>query len=331
MDVTVRSASILAGLALFAACRASHRDSGQPVTSAQVSSPPTPPVTQPADTSAADTSTLDTTAQDAHAELNGAGALIDSIFKHELGESPRMGWLLRGRFLTAERHPRVYVWSTGPGIVPTTFVRVLSSLEHQHVADQTHLACDSKGPLGEYGMTPTGDLGSRDRAFYTSAAPPPGTQVGLIPRLLTSSETSAAHALLADHQSGVRYADTAFSVQQGRAFYSIDAVYDTAGVFVRSALILHDSLGAILASKIDDARAFSCDGCGDPVYDEGLRRLYDVQNAFALPGFPYPVLLLDTSTVEGRALSIVTFSQDGAYAEYRIYEYVVSCILGGPE
>ena len=61
----------------------------------------------------------------------------------------------------------------------------------------------------------------------------------------------------------------------------------------------------------------------------GLGRIYDVENVFVIPGFPYPVLLLNTSTVEGRALSFVTFTPDGYYAEDRIYEYVVNCILGG--
>jgi len=64
-------------------------------------------------------------------------------------------------------------------------------------------------------------------------------------------------------------------------------------------------------------------------YEAGIDRLYDVENVFVIPGFPYPVLLLDTSTVEGRALSLVTFTPDGYYATYRIYEYVVNCILGG--
>jgi hypothetical protein len=325
MDAIVRLTRALTLIAVVASCRAS-RDSGTPATSAQVPHSATPLLIQPAETSSADTATLVTTAQDSHAELRGAGSVIDSIFKHELGESPRMGWLLPGRFLAAERHLQVYVWSTA-SIVTTTYERTLNSRDHKRIAEETHLACDTKGPLAQYTMTQS-ELGSRERAFYTSAPPPHGTQVGLTARPLLPSELSGVHAVLADPESRDRFRDTALVVRQGQAFYSIDAAYDTAGVFLKSALVLHDSLGANIASHIDDASAFSCDGCGDPVYDEGLGRLYDVRGAFVVPGFPYPILLLDTGTVEGRALSMVTFASDGAYAEYRIYEYVVECILG---
>ena len=49
--------------------------------------------------------------------------------------------------------------------------------------------------------------------------------------------------------------------------------------------------------------------------------------AFESPIFPNPVLVVDTSTVEGRALSMITFDTNGLKSEWRDYEYVVNCIL----
>ena len=48
-------------------------------------------------------------------------------------------------------------------------------------------------------------------------------------------------------------------------------------------------------------------------------------NIFELAGFAYPVLLLDTGTFKGRALSLLTFTPDGKVTQLCIYEYVVHC------
>jgi hypothetical protein len=37
------------------------------------------------------------------------------------------------------------------------------------------------------------------------------------------------------------------------------------------------------------------------------------------------VLMLNTSTVETRAVSFITFTDKGEYSEYREYEYIVNC------
>ena len=125
------------------------------------------------------------------------------------------------------------------------------------------------------------------------------------------------------------YNNVALAIAPKRSFYSFAAAYDSATqALITSALILHDSTGAILAHATKDTAAFACDGCARPSYRDGLDALYYVVTEVELPGFPYPVLLLDTSTVEGRALSLVTFTPLGAYSEYRVYEYVVNCILG---
>ena len=74
-----------------------------------------------------------------------------------------------------------------------------------------------------------------------------------------------------------------------------------------------------------------CADCATPTYDDSLRGLFSVLNGFSLPGFRYPVLLRNTGTIEGRAISLVTFDEAGEYQEQREYEYVVTCIFGYDE
>lgn len=273
-----------------------------------------------------DSDSPDTTVLDPHADVEGSGAFIDSMFNAKLGELPRMGWALPDTFLASERHPALYIWATGQQVRQAKFIGPVSSKEHERIAKDTHLACDAGGPLAAYGLQKDDTVG--ERAFYTSKAPPAGTSAGVTFHPLTPQEIVAAHQLIAGNEPGVQFRDTAVAAPRSGYFYTIDAVYDTSGAALRDALVLFDSLGHVVGSKVEADTGETCDGCGPITFGEGYSRLYDVLNAFVIPGFPYPVLFLDTSTVEGRALSLVTFDSKGRYGSYRVYEYVVSCILG---
>lgn len=69
-----------------------------------------------------------------------------------------------------------------------------------------------------------------------------------------------------------------------------------------------------------------CDGCERLGYDPAPdKSSFLLINTFVAEAFPFPLLLLDSSTVEGRALSFTTFTLEGKYDEFRLYEYVVNC------
>jgi hypothetical protein len=239
-----------------------------------------------------------------------------------------VGWFLATNFIAAEKHPRLYIYSTDSLIREGVYQRTVSPSEHNLLAHEHHLACDSKGALAEYHLNSTPDP-RIERAFYTSKPPGAVVHAGLGLRSPTTNELRGVRARLAIPQASVLYRDTVLVASSVKGFYSVDAAYDssTHGL-LKSALMLHDDTGHVVAYHLKDSEAFECDGCGAPTYEEGLNRLYRVLNAFHLPGFAYPILLLDTGTVEGRALSFVTFTPRGVYSEYRIYEYVVTCILG---
>ena len=94
---------------------------------------------------------------------------------------------------------------------------------------------------------------------------------------------------------------------------------------VRRGLFLHAPNGTVIGSDVKRVEPMECDGCGTPTITDSFGTVFDVIQVLHLPGFPHPVLLLNTSTVEGRALSLTTFDDAGVYRSYRLYEYVVNC------
>lgn len=116
--------------------------------------------------------------------------------------------------------------------------------------------------------------------------------------------------------------------------YSMHGFYseETKELF-RKGIILHNE-EQVLAGKFWDINEESlCDGCPMPLcrnqYPDQSSRdmtlLFVLDNVLSFPDLSYPVLMLDTSTVEGRALSFITFTDRRKYVEYRLYEYIVNC------
>jgi hypothetical protein len=110
-------------------------------------------------------------------------------------------------------------------------------------------------------------------------------------------------------------------------FYSLHAVYDVSSTrLLIKALFLHSTDNTIAAYNIEEIDEESlCDGCSIPTVSDGMEAVFDVINLFEIPGFLYPLIMLDTSTFEGKAISLITFTDKNLYSEYRLYEYVVNC------
>lgn len=121
------------------------------------------------------------------------------------------------------------------------------------------------------------------------------------------------------------------SVQHGSGpfFYTAAATFMKDGRLFRQGLFLEDHTGKILGRRIEDINGEEqCDGCAVLTYRDGLKLIYPIENLFLFPELPYPVLLEDSSTVEGRAIDLFSFSATGEPSLYRKYEYMVTCILG---
>jgi hypothetical protein len=252
---------------------------------------------------------------------------IAQVFVAEIGESPRMGWLVPPeRVLAKERHHELFLYASSETPFRAQFSQLVSPAEHRLITRTYHVACESDSALAAYELsTPISAAG---RVLYTSGSFAEKPLAGIVPIAVPPEQLVQVSQLLEWPPDSSLQLHQAYGVALGYPFYSTHALYDSSTEsLVQSALMLHDSKGNVIAWSVAEAREYECDGCAIPSRTDGLRVLYYVMNIYSLPGFLYPVLLLDSSTMEGRALSLVTFTPEGEQAEYRIYEYVVNCIL----
>ena len=115
--------------------------------------------------------------------------------------------------------------------------------------------------------------------------------------------------------------------QAGRTdFFIFAAIYGKNLAMTRQGTFLVGQDGTILGSKMEDVTQEGvCDGCEVPKYQDGLGSRRSAENILTVPGLDFPMLLEETSTLEIRATSLLTFSGNGRASEYRPYEYVVNC------
>jgi hypothetical protein len=113
------------------------------------------------------------------------------------------------------------------------------------------------------------------------------------------------------------------------SYFTVAATYLRDGRLSRKGVFLQDHSGKIIGQQIEDVHGQEeCDGCAVLSYRDGLKFIHPIENVFSIPGLPYPVILEDSGTVEGRAIDLFTFDKEGRASEYRQYEYMVTCVLG---
>jgi hypothetical protein len=142
-------------------------------------------------------------------------------------------------------------------------------------------------------------------------------------------ELAKIKRLLGWPERGVLRRDAAIGVRPDSFYYSLHRLYDSkTGLLRHEALVLHRKGGGIVAHVFEREvdRRGQCDGCAIPSYFPADTGVYRPLQAFELPGFAYPVLLLDSSTYEGEALSLLTFTPGGKVTRFVVYERVMHCV-----
>ncbi len=242
----------------------------------------------------------------------------------QLGEPPKMGWFVPpARFVGSSRHDSVFVLSDAREVERFAFGRQLDSAERAAFSSAHGVGCDAPDTLYEYSGKP---VSAPVRALY--AGRPFGGRVNAGARfaMLSDSALARTRALLTGGTVAAYYRDTAIAVAAELPFYSFHLAYDSTRTLTRAGMFLHTRDGRLLGREIVSVSEDEmCDGCAVPRYEDGIEHWFRIVNAFELPGFLYPVLLLDTSTFEGRALSLVSFSPAGVASHFRQYEYTFNC------
>lgn len=251
-----------------------------------------------------------------------------TLFDSLLGDSPEMAWLVPPQTLLATaRRSRLYLIVADTVMLQASFVRALTTEQHRDLMREHHVACEmTEGVvLFEYRMPVQVNV---QRVLVTGRAIPGPVRAGMRDIALTAAQLAEADSLIGD--SGLDRKDIAYAVSAGRASWAIHARFGPGGEtgeVVGTALVLRDAAGRLIAADVRGSDHWNnvCDGCEIPTGDTDLAALYNIRMVFEVPGFPWPLLLIDTSTNEGRALSLVTVNSAGILVEYRRYEYVVNC------
>jgi hypothetical protein len=258
---------------------------------------------------------------------NDSASYIRRVFVAQIGEVPRLGWYASSQqFMTMERWPSIALY--GPAGTPANaqFQTMISDTVSKVLRRESGIACESPDTgLAAYRVNYPGDVVRQKQALFTTREFQNHMVADMLRRPMSSDEIAAISKILTWPAQALRRHEIV-AIPGDSAHYSIHQLFDQDSTLTREALILHGRDGSLVAYEVvDHAGAELCDGCELPIYKHDLGFAYNVENVFRLHGFAYPVLLLDTSTVEGRALSLVTFTPDRLVSEFRIYEYVVNC------
>jgi hypothetical protein len=198
------------------------------------------------------------------------------------------------------------------------------------------VACDVAATYHQYKLTgkQTQQFSFPDRVFYTSKALPGPVKVGFkfgefgkkelasIIKLAQLKESKFLHKyfIVAPVSSHYRYSFHGFFSEETKELF-------------KKGIILHNEEKVLVGNFWEISEETLCDGCPMPLYRNeyphqsfpDMTHLFSLLNMFSFPHFSYPVLMLDTNTVETRAVSLITFTDKGEYSEYREYEYIVNC------
>lgn len=247
-----------------------------------------------------------------------------------LGEFPKLAWILPDGTVAAESNsPEVLVYSGLPTIEVAKLRQKLAPDETLKFVDKHRIACDAhlaQNPpafslyssalkvLAEY----------NPQVLFTSKALK-GMKAGFQRGSL--DDRLAAEVWKRMMPESPRQLRSSLVIRQPAAsfFYSFAALYQDSNQEVsRFGIFLHSEGGQIIASEVTGIDAW-CDGCAVPTFKDGIDPIFRVVNLFTFPGLEYPLLMLDTSTVEGRSLTLATFSPEGKYSSHLFYEYTVNC------
>jgi hypothetical protein len=239
-----------------------------------------------------------------------------------------MGWFVSSRgFVAVDDAPSVFLYPPLGYPLAGSGRETVSGSAIAEIRQRDFAACEL-GPTDRLTAYEVSGDHDSSRTLYTTSKYKGQSRSGLVSTPLTPLDLTNLNRLLGWPDTGTLRRDEAIGVRPGSAFYSIHKLYkpDT-GLLSEEAIVLHGANGKILGHKIVRGidQGQSCDGCGIANYRYSWRANYIPLNMFELSGFAYPLVLLDTSTVEGQALTLFTFTPQAKPASFRIYEYVVHC------
>jgi hypothetical protein len=271
-----------------------------------------------------------TTGQDKHEREELNEEYVYTQFRVAAGEFPNLAWALPdGTVATDSGSSEIAIYSAAPIIEVVKRRRTLPPKMTLEFAKQNKIACDvrlEEKPPAFSLYTSTLRLANRNPQVLFTSKILPDVKAGFqrvplddqlgseIWKKMNPTSANQPRNSIAVRQDGTPY------------FFSFVALYQGSNQEVsRYGVFLHSKDGHVVASDVNDVNGEWCVDCAVPTFGDGIDAIFLVENVYSSPPFKYPLLLLDTSTVEGRSLTLATFSPSGKYSAHLFYEYVIGC------
>ncbi len=269
-------------------------------------------------------------------ENDDDGTFIQNAFAKMKIKPPELGWVLPNGEMVSEisakeltilsaRTPPIA--ASNAGIIPAQSVRAFIR-KNKVDCDQA----EEREPVPIYRYTSTMPPSKQAKQVLVLQGHVQSQISGsFINDKLDAKQTDPIWLAMGAHPGQRRLIYTA--KQPGKPFlYSFAMLFKKNGDLMREGTFLQDQEGKILGREIDDVDEDDlCDSCGLPTYEWEITRGNPALNIITIPTLPYPMVLMDSSTVEGRAIELFTFSATGLPSHYQKYEYMVTCLLGSQE
>jgi hypothetical protein len=262
------------------------------------------------------------------------GPYISATFARHRMELPKLAWLVPPRTIVAPgKAAALWIWSEAGSLSRADYRGRLTPAELRDFRRTEGIACaraaehdryELPDPVEPNDANPTEDARGKAVLFTTKSE-------AQIIHGATITDTSEEELTRARQLFGLAATATrskGFNVLAGDYVFTFAGFYDDeSGEMYASGLILTRRAGnqTIASYSWDVSPDTVCEGCEVPQYDEPLEDNFGLLNIVHVPHFPYPLLLEDSGTEDEDALSLVTFSAQAAYAEYRVYESTEGC------
>lgn len=254
------------------------------------------------------------------------GDFIPRTFRTQIGEVPKLGWYISGaRFVATERHSSLRLWAAAGNPEVATLIGDLSDQERLALRARERVGCDLEDTdrLSVYRVERQG----KGKALHTTKPFPGGARRGLHTGTVRPEALTEALRVLQWTGPANMRRHRAVSVGPQAFSYSFLERYDVASRQLQQyALVLHDASGRVVAVDHHQMTALQVgDGMDWPTIDDQGTPADHIRNVFELSGFPYPVLLQEADSPEGRNVTLATFTPARIRTDYMFYEYTVGC------
>ena len=235
----------------------------------------------------------------------------------------RLGWLVgTDKLITDINVPEISVYSSSNKVLTAKLVGPFAKADMDAIRTKSCVACDSTVGYFQYQLDGLVRLDG-ERVLVTSAFP--DSKVGFEKIKMTNFLIKRAAELL-----GAKKTDPHkylyLRSMDGKFTYSFHAFYDLKTRALKSYGILLYKRGVLLAKESKDFDpAQNCEGCPVPTFNDPLDEVYLPVNFVETSALPCPLVLVGTSSAEGRGLSLLTFDMDGVKSEIKATESVVNC------